>query len=99
MTVDEILIRTKLPISYVVGARVELTRRGRSIVGQCPFHADTKRSFHVNEERGFYHCFGCGEHGDVIKFLQEMDGLEFSDAIEILKRLILLEALHQQARR
>lgn len=74
-------IRAKVPIADVVGARIKLVRKGREYTGLCPFHNEKTPSFTVNEAKGFYHCFGCGAHGDVIKFEMEAGGLPFMDAI------------------
>ncbi len=74
-------IRAKVPIADVVGARVKLVRKGREYTGLCPFHNEKTPSFTVNEAKGFYHCFGCGAHGDVIKFEMEAGGLPFMDAV------------------
>ncbi len=78
-TIDR--VRREARIVAIVGERVKLVKRGRSHVGLCPFHKEKTPSFHVNDERGFYHCFGCGASGDSIKFLRELDGLSFVDAI------------------
>lgn len=77
-------VRREARIVEIVGERVKLTKRGRSHTGLCPFHKEKTPSFHVNEERGFYHCFGCGASGDAIKFLREQDGLTFVDAIRYI---------------
>lgn len=74
-------IRAKVSIADVVGARVKLVRKGREYTGLCPFHNEKTPSFTVNEAKGFYHCFGCGAHGDVIKFEMEAGGLPFMDAV------------------
>ena len=74
-------IRAKVPLVDVVGARVKLVRKGREYTGLCPFHNEKTPSFTVNEAKGFYHCFGCGAHGDVIKFEMEAGGLPFMDAV------------------
>src|SRR5262249_21058964 len=58
-----------------------LRRRGRSAVGLCPFHAEKTPSFSVSEERGFFHCFGCGEHGDVFAFVMKTESLAFPEAV------------------
>lgn len=79
---DELRARTGLVA--VVGRRVKLTRAGREWKGCCPFHNEKTPSFYVNEEKGFYHCFGCGAHGDAIRFLMEQDGLAFIDAVKLL---------------
>ena len=77
-------LRQRVPLSDVVGRRVKLIRKGRRHSGLCPFHAEKTPSFSVVDDDGFYHCFGCGVHGDAISFLREMDGLEFMEAVERL---------------
>ena len=80
-------LRQRVPLSDVVGRRVKLIRKGRRHSGLCPFHAEKTPSFSVVDDDGFYHCFGCGVHGDVISFLREMDGLEFMEAVERLAEM------------
>jgi len=80
-------LRQRLPLSDVVGRRVKLIRKGRRHSGLCPFHAEKTPSFSVVDDDGFYHCFGCGVHGDAISFLREMDGLEFMEAVERLAEM------------
>ena len=77
-------LRARVPLSPVVGRRVKLTRAGREWKGCCPFHNEKTPSFYVNDDKGFYHCFGCGAHGDVIRFLTEQEGLGFIDAVKQL---------------
>ena len=77
-------VRRDANIVEVVGESVKLQKRGRSHVGLCPFHKEKTPSFHVNPERGFYHCFGCHASGDAIKFVQETEGLEFVEAVRLL---------------
>ncbi len=86
MIADETIDRVKREarIVAIVGERVKLVLRGRSHVGLCPFHKEKTPSFHVNDERGFYHCFGCGASGDSIKFLREVDSLSFVDAVRYI---------------
>jgi len=74
-------IRDRASITELVSDVVALRRRGRSAVGLCPFHAEKTPSFTVSEERGFYHCFGCGEHGDVFAFVMKTQSLPFPDAV------------------
>jgi DNA primase len=81
-TIDE--IRRRILLSSVIGERVKLTLKGRSFVGLCPFHKEKTPSFQVNDERGFYHCFGCSASGDVVTFLRETEGLDFREAIQQL---------------
>ena len=77
-------IRARVGLATVVGRRVKLTRAGREMKGCCPFHNEKTPSFYVNEDKGFYHCFGCGEHGSVIDFVIKQEGLAFRDAVESL---------------
>lgn len=77
-------LRARVGLAAVVGRRVKLTRAGRELKGCCPFHNEKTPSFYVNEDKGFYHCFGCGAHGDAIRFVMEQDGLPFMDAVKSL---------------
>ena len=77
-------LRVRVGLASVIGRRVKLTRKGREHLGLCPFHKEKTPSFTVNEEKGFYHCFGCGEHGSVIDFVMKTDGLPFPEAVERL---------------
>src|SRR3546814_9020242 len=78
------VLRARLPVSEVVGRKVRLTKKGREFAGLCPFHSEKTPSFTVNDDKGFYHCFGCGAHGDVISFAVETAGLSFPEAVEAL---------------
>jgi DNA primase len=77
-------LRARIPVSGVVGRRVKLVRAGREMKGCCPFHNEKTPSFYVNDEKGFYHCFGCGAHGDVIRFMTDNMGLPFMEAVKQL---------------
>ena len=77
-------LRHRVPLSEIIGKRVKLVRKGRRFSGLCPFHSEKTPSFSVVDDDGYYHCFGCGVHGDAISFLREMDGLEFMEAVERL---------------
>ncbi|MEX6723534.1 DNA primase [Parapedomonas caeni] len=77
-------IRARVPLSTVVGRKVRLVRAGREFKACCPFHNEKSPSFYVNDEKAFYHCFGCGAHGDVIRFLCEAEGRSFREAVEQL---------------
>jgi DNA primase len=77
-------VRQQASLVAVVEDSVRLQRRGRSLIGLCPFHKEKTPSFHVNPERGFYHCFGCGVSGDAIRFVQETEGVSFVDAVRQL---------------
>src|SRR5215475_2825236 len=82
--VDE--LRSRLSIAGVIGGRVRLVKRGRDHTGLCPFHKEKTPSFTVSEEKGFFHCFGCGAHGDVVGFVMRSDNLSFPEAVERLAR-------------
>jgi DNA primase len=77
-------IRARLPVSQVVGRRVRLKRHGREYTGLSPFKHEKTPSFTVNDEKGFYHCFASGEHGDIFTFLTKTEGLSFPEAVERL---------------
>ena len=77
-------LRARISIADVVGAKVKLVKKGREYQGLCPFHTEKTPSFTVNEAKGFYHCFGCGAHGDIVKFEMEANGLPFMDAVQKL---------------
>jgi DNA primase len=77
-------LRTRVGLVQVVSRRVKLHKAGREWKGCCPFHNEKTPSFYVNEEKQFYHCFGCGAHGDVIRFVVEQEGLRFPDAVRSL---------------
>ena len=77
-------IRARLPVSQVVSRRVPLKRAGREWKGLSPFNREKTPSFTVNDQKGFYHCFSSGKHGDVFTFLMETEGLSFPEAVEKL---------------
>jgi DNA primase len=77
-------IRARVALAQVIGQSVKLTRKGREYSGLCPFHNEKSPSFTVNEDKGFFHCFGCGAHGDVITFLMRSRHMSFPDAVEQL---------------
>ena len=77
-------VRARLSCSEVIGRRVRLARKGREHSGLCPFHNEKTPSFTVNDDKGFFHCFGCGAHGDVIGFTMRIDHLSFPEAVERL---------------
>src|SRR5262245_25696114 len=79
-------LRERAPIVEVVSAHVGLRRVGRNHLGLCPFHAEKTPSFTVNEERGIFHCFGCGAGGNVFTFLMRMENLTFPEVAERLAR-------------
>ncbi|PKR55078.1 DNA primase [Thalassospira marina] len=77
-------LRARVGLADIVGSSVKLIKRGREYSGLCPFHNEKSPSFTVNEQKGFYHCFGCGAHGDVISFVMNTRGLTFVEAVEVL---------------
>lgn len=77
-------LRARLPLVDVIGRRVALVKKGLNYWGCCPFHNEKTPSFSVNEEKGFYHCFGCGKHGDIISFIMETENVNFVEAISEL---------------
>ncbi|MET0155895.1 MAG: DNA primase [Rickettsiales bacterium] len=79
---DDVISRTRL--SDVVGRAVKLTRKGREHSGLCPFHGEKTPSFTVNDEKGFYHCFGCGAHGNAVRFLMDYEKKTYPDAVAVL---------------
>ncbi|WP_332459736.1 DNA primase [Nocardiopsis gilva] len=82
---DIALVRERSPIADVIGEYLQLRNAGGgSLKGLCPFHDEKSPSFNVTPARGLYHCFGCGEGGDVIRFIQEIEQLSFVDAVEHL---------------
>ena len=81
-------IRERASLTEVVSDVVSLRRRGRTAVGLCPFHAEKTPSFTVSEERGFYHCFGCGEHGDVFAFVMKAQSLSFPEAVRVVAQRV-----------
>jgi DNA primase len=90
ISLDE--FKARLPIAEVVGRHVRLSRRGRDLWGCCPFHNEKTASFHVVQDKGFYHCFGCGAHGNAIDFIMAMEGLDFGQALARLAELTGLPA-------
>lgn len=95
---DELRARTQL--STLVARTVKITKAGREYKGCCPFHNEKTPSFYVNDEKGFYHCFGCSAHGDAIRWMTDHRGLPFMDAVKELADAAGLEvpAADPQAR-
>lgn len=77
-------IRNRLTLSDIIGRRIKVTRAGREFKACCPFHHEKTPSFTINDDKQFYHCFGCGAHGDVLKFVMEHDNRPFREAVEML---------------
>ncbi|QEA39113.1 DNA primase [Pistricoccus aurantiacus] len=79
---DDLLARAD--VVEVVGERVQLKKSGQNYSGLCPFHQEKTPSFTVSQDKQFYHCFGCGAHGNALRFLMEYDNLHFPEAVEQL---------------
>ena len=79
-------VRAASDIVEVVSQTVTLKRVGRNFMGLCPFHGEKTPSFSVSPERQFYHCFSCKAGGDVFRFVQETEKIEFLEAVELLSR-------------
>lgn len=77
-------VRDRTSLADVVRGHVSLKRKGRDLWGCCPFHQEKSPSFQVREREGYYHCFGCGAHGNAIDFVMQMQGLPFPEAVEKL---------------
>ena len=77
-------LRQRLSLVDVISRRVPLTKKGQNYWGCCPFHNEKTPSFAVSEDKGFYHCFGCGEHGDIISFTMKSENVDFKEAIKEL---------------
>jgi DNA primase len=84
MTTPQEQIKSRLSITEVVGGYVKLERAGQNLRARCPFHQEKTPSFYVSPVRGSYHCFGCGKGGDLISFVQEIEGLTFPLALATL---------------
>lgn len=80
-------LRARVSLSDVVGRKVALKRKsGAEYTGLCPFHNEKTPSFTVSDKKGFFHCFGCGEHGDAVGFVMKTEGLSFPESVEKLAR-------------
>jgi len=77
-------LRSRITLSSVIGRTTRLTKAGHEFKACCPFHNEKSPSFTVNDAKGFYHCFGCGAHGDAIRWLTDQRGLSFMDAVKEL---------------
>ena len=91
-------IKSKLPVADIVGETVALKRAGTVQKGLCPFHAEKTPSFTVTPDRETWHCFGCGEHGDIFTFLMRRDGLDFREALTRLAEKAGVELSEHSAR-
>jgi DNA primase len=91
--IDELIARAD--IVEVIGSRVQLKKAGREFKACCPFHNEKSASFWVSPEKQFYHCFGCGAHGTVLRFLMDHDHMPFPEAVEELATRLGLEVPHE----
>ncbi|EJG0103070.1 DNA primase [Vibrio parahaemolyticus] len=92
--IDDLLAR--LDIVDIIDARVQLKKKGKNYGACCPFHNEKTPSFSVSQEKQFYHCFGCGAHGNAIDFMMEFERLEFVEAIEELASYLGLDVPREQ---
>lgn len=90
-------LRSRLTLSEIIGRRVTVKRAGRESKACCPFHHEKTPSFTINDDKHFFHCFGCGAHGDSIGFVMRYDNLSFMDAIEMLAAEAGLQVPQQTA--
>jgi len=95
--VEDLLERVDL--AELIGSRITLKKSGANYKACCPFHDEKTPSFNVRPDKGFYHCFGCGAHGDAIAFVREFEGLGFTEAVEELAKRAGLEVPYDQAAR
>jgi DNA primase len=91
-------IHARIDIATFVGQYVALKRRGRDLVGLCPFHAEKTPSFHVHPDEGYFMCFGCGAGGDVISFVQRLENVPFPEAVRILAKRAGIEVAAEDPR-
>tara|TARA_R110002096_G_scaffold131005_2_gene280660 strand:- start:74 stop:1864 length:1791 start_codon:yes stop_codon:yes gene_type:complete len=95
--IDDLLARAD--IVELIDSRVPLKKAGKNYQACCPFHTEKSPSFSVSQDKQFYHCFGCGEHGNAISFLMEFERLEFPDAVEELASHYNMEVPREQSNR
>ena len=77
-------IRDSINLSTVISKKVRLIKKGKNFLGLCPFHNEKTPSFNVNDDEGYYHCFGCGAHGDSISFIRNFENKSFMEAVETI---------------
>jgi DNA primase len=92
--VEDLLQR--IDLAELIGSRITLKKAGGNYKARCPFHDEKTPSFNVRPDKGFYHCFGCGAHGDAISFVREFDGMGFTEAVEELARRAGLEVPYDE---
>jgi DNA primase len=79
-------LRSSVVISEVIGRRIPIKKHGREFHALCPFHNEKTPSFTINDDKGFFHCFGCGAHGDAVSFLMKFEHLHYPESVETLAR-------------
>lgn len=84
-------LKSRCSFTQIASKYLELTKKGRTYWARCPFHYEKTPSFSIDEFEGFYHCFGCGESGDIITFIKKMEGLSFMEAVEFLAKSVGME--------
>ena len=94
--IDDLIARSD--IVDIVDSRVKLKKAGRNYQACCPFHNEKTPSFSVSPDKQFYHCFGCGEHGNALSFVMEFDRLEFVEAVETLASYHGLEVPREETK-
>ena len=78
------IIHDKVLLSDIISKTVNLSKKGSDFIGLCPFHNEKTPSFTVSNDKGFYHCFGCGKNGDIFNYIMETENITF---VEALKKL------------
>ncbi len=86
MLTDEFIkeLRDSISLSTIISKKVQLVKKGKNFLGLCPFHNEKTPSFNVNDDEGYYHCFGCGAHGDSISFIRNYENKSFMEAVETI---------------
>ncbi|MFV0322258.1 MAG: DNA primase [Alphaproteobacteria bacterium] len=84
-------VKNRSRVSDIISKRLRVERKGREFIALCPFHNDSKPSLTINDEKGFYHCFACGAHGNAFDFLVNYEGLSFVEAVERLASQLGME--------
>lgn len=79
-------LKSQISVSDIVSRSVKLSKKGKDYFGRCPFHSETTPSFSVNDEKRFFHCFGCGANGDIISFIEKTQNLDFHEAVKYLSK-------------